>query len=86
MNMMKAAIAWVKRGETAHDVLQVIPDTDWKGKGLSYDLFTAYEPKPEYLGRILFDDEGYWIYDGDVLTIAEEEQVARFIINYVDKL
>ena len=36
------------------------------------------------LGRILFDAKGYWIYDGQVLSIAEQEQVAKFIMNYVE--
>jgi hypothetical protein len=28
------------------------------------------------LGRILLDDVGNWIYDGRILTIAEQEEVA----------
>ena len=84
MNLMKEAIAWVKRGPEAHKVVQIVPDLEWTGAGLSYDLFTAYEPAPDYLGRILFDAKGYWIYDGQVLGIAEQEQVAGFIMNYVE--
>jgi hypothetical protein len=84
MNLMKEAIAWVKRGPEAHEVVQIVPDVDWKGEGLCYDLYTAYEPAPDHLGRILFDAAGYWIYDGQVLQIVEQEQVAKFIMNYVE--
>ncbi|MDB5145931.1 MAG: hypothetical protein JWQ66_4646 [Mucilaginibacter sp.] len=42
-----------------------------------YHLHAAFEE--EDLGRILFDAQGYWIYDGDSLSIAEQEQLARFI-------
>ena len=84
MNLMKEAIAWVKRGPGAHEVVQIVPDLDWKCLGLCYDLYTAYEPAPNHLGRILFDAADYWIYDGLVLSIAEQEQVAKFIMNYVE--
>lgn len=84
MNLMKEAIAWVKRGSEAHEVVQVVPNPQWNGAGLCYDLYTAYEPQSDHLGRILFDEKGYWIYDGQVLRIAEQEQVAKFIINYVE--
>ena len=86
MYLIKEAIAWVKSGPESHEVVQIIPDLVWEGKGLCYRLFTAYEPDPDYLGRILFDTHGYWIYDGETLTIAEQEQVAKFIINYVEVL
>jgi len=86
MNLMKEAIAWVKRSPKAHEVVQIVPDLEWKGEGLIYDLYTAYELNPDYLGRILFDAKGYWIYDGQVLRVAEQEQVARFIMNYVEVL
>ena len=40
------------------------------------------DQNPNYLGRILFDPEGHWIYDGDILTIAEQEQIGEFILGY----
>jgi hypothetical protein len=55
-----------------------------ENKVLCYRLHTAYEPAPDYLGKILFDTQGYWIYDGETLTITEQEQVAKFIIIYVE--
>ena len=84
MYLLKEAIAWVKSGPESHEVVQVVPDLVREGKVLCYRLYTAYEPNPDYLGRILFDAQGYWIYDGATLTIAEQEQVAKFIINYVE--
>jgi threonyl-tRNA synthetase len=38
--------------------------------------------EPVFLGRILFDKNGHWIYDSDLLTVAEQEQIADCIINY----
>lgn len=35
---------------------------------------------PYYLGRILFDEDENWIYDGDKFTPGEQEQLAVFII------
>jgi len=43
-----------------------------------YTLYLGYEN--DYLGRIMFDEHGYWIYDGDGLTVGESEEIARFII------
>jgi len=86
MYLIKEAIAWVKNGPESHEVVQIVPDLVREGKVLCYRLFTAYEPDPDYLGQIFFDPHGYWIYDGETLTIAEQEQVAKFIINYVEVL
>lgn len=38
--------------------------------------------EPFYLGRILFDLNSHWIYDGDFLKVSEQEQVADCIIGY----
>ena len=86
MYLIKEAIAWVKNGPASHEVVKVVPDAGQNGKVLCYRLYTAYDPNPDYLGQILFDAQGYWIYDGDVLGIREQEQVAKFIINYVEVL
>jgi hypothetical protein len=81
----KEAKAWVKRKSGPDEVIRIIPDHQYRGKGLSYQLYTSFEETPDDLGRILFDVQGYWIYDGDHLSIAEQEQVANFIISYVEK-
>lgn len=78
------ARAWVKREKGPDEVVRITIDSESKDATLCYQLFTAYDLDPDYLGRILFDAEGYWIYDGEALTITEQEQLARFIINYVE--
>jgi len=35
-----------------------------------------------YRGQILFDGNGYWIYDGNQIGIPEQEQIAEFILNF----
>lgn len=77
------AKAWIRRERGPGEIVKVVADTKSTGV-VSYELFTAYSETPDYLGRILFDTQGYWIYDGDVLAISEQEQVAKFIIHYVD--
>ena len=69
--------AWLKRKNGPDEVVSVISDVDCPDVALVYDLYTAYEN--EYLGRILFDEQGYWIYDGNELTIVEQEQLGKFI-------
>jgi hypothetical protein len=34
-----------------------------------------------FLGRLLFDMENNWIYDGNKLTIAEQQSVASAILH-----
>jgi hypothetical protein len=82
----KEAKAWVKRNSGPDEIIRVVPDLMFKGKGLCYQLYTSFDQNPDDMGRVLFDTEGYWIYDGTELTITEQEQVARFIINYVEVL
>ncbi|QEC74708.1 hypothetical protein [Mucilaginibacter ginsenosidivorax] len=42
-----------------------------------------YDPMEEQeLGRILFDAAGHWIYDGQVLSVYEQEDVAGFITGH----
>jgi hypothetical protein len=78
------AKAWVKRDNGPDEIIRVVLDTTDMDKITPYLLYTAFDQNPDYLGRILFDQQGYWIYDGEVLAIAEQEQVAKFIINYVE--
>jgi hypothetical protein len=86
MYLIKEAIAWVKSGPESHGVIQIVPEIPQEGKVLCYQLYTAYETNPDHLGRILFDTNGFWIYDGEVLTVVEQEQLAKFITNYVKVL
>lgn len=72
--------AWIKRRNAPGEVVRVIPDLESNGRITAYQLYTAFEHDPGYLGQILFDNEGYWIYDGNVLSVEEQEQVARFIL------
>ena len=51
-----------------------------EGENIVYRLFPAYEPDAPDLGRLLFDEHGHWIYDGDDLSVEESEEVARFIM------
>lgn len=69
--------AWLKRKSGPDEVVSVIPDIECRDAALVYDLYSAYEM--DFLGRILFDNEGYWIYDGELLTVAEQEQLGKFI-------
>ncbi|MGY4536139.1 hypothetical protein ACVW0P_000533 [Mucilaginibacter sp. UYNi724] len=82
--LINDARAWVKRKNGPDEVVRIILDLESRDAALCYLLYTAYHKEPDYLGRILFDIEGYWIYDGETLTINEQEQVAKFIINYVE--
>jgi hypothetical protein len=50
----------------------VLPDN-----GDGYQLYDAL--KGRCIGRILFDAKDNWIYDGEVLDIEEQEEVAGFI-------
>lgn len=69
--------AWLKRSNGPNEVVRVAMDAEDNDAPLAYHLYKAYES--EYLGRILFDANGYWIYDGEELTVDEQEQLARVI-------
>ena len=69
--------AWIKRKNGPDEIISVIPDIQCTDATLVYNLYTAFEEA--WLGRILFDDNGYWIYDGDSLQVTEQEQIGRFI-------
>jgi hypothetical protein len=92
---IRQANAWVKRSAGPDEIIRIVPDMENQSDVLRYKLYIAYgnlrddltdEKNPDYLGRILFDAAGYWIYDGDTLTITEQEQLAKFIINYSETL
>ena len=84
--LLKEAKTWVRRQRGPGYFISIVPDMEDTSEILAYSLFVAYDQEPESLGKILFDAQGYWIYDGDLLSIPEQEQVARFIINYEEKL
>ena len=79
------AKAWLNRSDGASEIIRIVPVYAPVGQQ-SYELYPAYDQPGEYLGRILFDRAGYWIYDGSDLSIIEQEQVAAFIINYVERI
>jgi hypothetical protein len=76
--------AWIKREHGPSEVIRVITDVQSTDAALVYNLYTAFED--DYLGRILFDDQGYWIYDGNELTVTEQEQLGRFIQHMLEVL
>jgi hypothetical protein len=84
--LTREAKAFVKRKSGPDEVVRVVPDPTHKKAAQCYQLYTAFEERPDDLGCILFDAQGFWIYDGDILSIAEQEQVADFIINYVERI
>jgi hypothetical protein len=76
---------WIKRKNGAGEIVQVVLDLSAGSKVIAYNLYNAFDERPDYLGRILFDAKGYWIYDGSVMSIDEQEQLAKFIICHVKK-
>ena len=68
---------WLKRKNGQAVIVNAIHDIQCDHANSVFDLYSAFEA--DHLGRILFDDQHYWIYDGEFLTIDEQEQVAKFI-------
>ena len=79
------AKAWLSRPNGNGEVIRVVPSYAPVGQQC-YELYTSFEQTPDNLGRILFDCDGYWIYDGYHLQVTEQEQIASFIINYMERL
>ena len=69
--------AWIKRKNAPDEVVSVMPAIQCTDAAFVYNLYTAFDKA--YLGRILFDEQGYWIYDGEQLTVMEQEQLGKFI-------
>jgi len=84
--LMNEVRAWLKRVQGPDEVVRILLDLECKDAVLAYLIYTAYDEEPDYLGRILFDAQGYWIYDGQILSINEQEQLAKFIVNYQESL
>ena len=82
--LVSEAKAWLKRKHGPDEVVKIIPDLKGDMPLVIYLLYTAYDQQPEYLGRILFDTNGYWIYDGDILKVEEQEQIANFIVHLTE--
>jgi hypothetical protein len=82
MAMTTEAKAWIKRNKDADEIVRVLPDVARDEEQTTYHLFTAFDAHSDYLGKILFDGNGFWIYDGETLNVYEQEQLADFIINY----
>lgn len=55
--------------------LHIFPD-----RGDGYRLYDPLEGKE--MGRILFDKADNWIYEGDLLTVDEQEEAAGAITGY----
>lgn len=55
--------------------LHIFPDS-----GEGYRLYDPMEGRE--MGRILFDRTDNWVYDGDLLSIAEQEEAAGAISGY----
>lgn len=71
---------WLKRRYDQVMILRIVPDSQSESMIPNYALFEAFGEHPQYVGCILFDSSGYWIYDGTELSVSEQEQVADFIL------
>ncbi|TSJ44416.1 hypothetical protein FO440_09620 [Mucilaginibacter corticis] len=59
--------------------VRILPD---EGEG-----YALYDPIAELdLGRILFDTANNWIYDGDLLSVIEQEELAGAINGHEKKM
>jgi GNAT superfamily N-acetyltransferase len=58
------------------------------GDAGKYHLYNALaeDRNSLYLGRILFDPQMNWIYDGEQLRIPEQEELAGYITNYANDM
>jgi len=52
--------------------VRILPD-----RGEGFHLYDVLEEK--FIGRILADDDDNWIYDGQQLTVDEQEEIAGLI-------
>ncbi|MCJ8209747.1 hypothetical protein MUY27_08500 [Mucilaginibacter sp. RS28] len=84
--LMHEAKAWIKRKNGTGEIIRIVQEYQPGDKIKCFKLYTAFEDDADYLGRILFDTENYWIYDGEILTVDEQEQLAQFIINHAERV
>ncbi len=71
----RLATAYLKRRWGESLLVKVVPLTE-SDEVCIYDLFC----EDSFAGRILFDEQGYWIYDGQELSVEESEHLAAFIL------
>lgn len=83
--LAREAKVFVKHENGQNKVIRVLPEWISGIAVQCYHLYIAFEENPDYFGRILFDVQSYWIYDGEILAVAEQEQIADFIINYEER-
>jgi len=85
-HLYNEARVYLKRKGMPDVVVKIAPEINHhQRRRLCYELYAAFN-NPDYLGRILFDENGYWIYDGDDFSVDEQELIARFIINYEETM
>lgn len=60
---------------TAGRWLRIFPD-----EGEGHALYDLVHGQP--VGRILVDEQDHWIYDGLVLSVEEQEEVAGLIVGH----
>ena len=85
ISLITESKVWVKRKNGTGEIIHIMLDHRVGSKVIAYNLYNAFDDHPDYLGRILFDAKGYWIYDGSIMSIDEQEQLAKFIISHVKK-
>src|SRR4051812_18775706 len=85
ISLITEAKVWIKGKNGTSEIIHVMLDHYVGTKVIAYNLYNAFDEHAAYLGRILFDLNGYWIYDGSVMSIDEQEQLAKFIICHVKK-
>jgi hypothetical protein len=91
MMLEKQVKRWVYMKDGHNQIILVTPD-DTSGDPIRiFELCLAYhngeravcgQYPEDYLGRILFDADGNWIYDGEALKVEEQEQIGDYIANY----
>lgn len=75
MYLGRAATAHLTRPYKESLMIRVVPLKEGEDSSI-YDL----TGEDGFMGRILFDEQGYWIYDGNDLTVEESEKMAEFIL------
>ncbi|MCD8739093.1 hypothetical protein LT679_00645 [Mucilaginibacter roseus] len=59
--------------------VRIFPD-----RGDGYHLYDPLQEQP--IGRILFDSDGNWIYDGTALNVEEQEEIAGAISGHCKEM